>query len=186
VSPPHPEPASSADQSRWFANEVQAHEASLRSYLHGSFPRVRDVDDVVQESYLRIWRTRAAEPIRSARAFLFRVARNIALDLVRRNKNSPITAVGDLAELPVIEDKRGVAETISIDEKVALLADAIAALPPRCRQVVMLCKLKGLTHREAAAELGISERTVDEQILRGLKRLDEELRKRGVSSCFAP
>ena len=184
--PPPSEPQSTVDHSRWFANEVQTHESSLRSYLHGSFPRIRDVDDVVQESYLRIWRTGAVEPIRSAKAFLFRVARNIALDRVRRNLNSPITAVGDLSTLPVIEERRGVVEALSIEEKLGSLAEAIATLPPRCREIIMLCKLKGLTHREAAAQLRISERTVDEQVLRGLKRLDEELRKRGLSSYFGP
>lgn len=186
VIPPPPEhaPSAATDQSRWFTEEIQAHESSLRSYLHGSFPGVRDVDDVVQESYLRIFRTRAAEPIQSAKAFLFRVARNIALDLLRRNKNSPINTVGDLSALPVIEDRRGVVDTVSIDEKLGLLADAMAVLPPRCREVIMLCKIRGLTHREAAARLGISERTVDEQVFRGFKRLDEELRKRGVNSYF--
>jgi RNA polymerase sigma-70 factor (ECF subfamily) len=100
--------------------------------------------------------------------------------------NSPITAVGDLSTLPVMEERRGVADALSIEEKLGLLAEAIATLPPRCREIIMLCKLKGLTHREAAAQLRISERTVDEQILRGLRRLDEELRKRGLSSFFGP
>src|SRR5580693_2470646 len=63
--------ASSVEQIRWFTEEVHPHEPSLRAYLNGSFPTVRDLDDVVQESYLRIWQARAAYPIGSARAFLF-------------------------------------------------------------------------------------------------------------------
>jgi DNA-directed RNA polymerase specialized sigma24 family protein len=63
-----------SDNARWFAEEVLPHDRALRGYLRGSFPAVRDVEDVVQESYLRIWRTRAAQPIRSARGFLFRIA----------------------------------------------------------------------------------------------------------------
>src|SRR5687767_3921161 len=62
---------SQSDQSQWFADEVHVHESQLKSFLRGSFPAVRDVDDVVQESYLRIWKARAAQPIDSARAFLF-------------------------------------------------------------------------------------------------------------------
>jgi RNA polymerase sigma-70 factor (ECF subfamily) len=182
--PPPTEHASSAKESRWFAEEVRTHEPLLRSYLRGSFPAVRDVDDVVQESYLRIFRTRAAEPVRSAKAFLFRVARNIALDFVRRKRNCPIDAVGDLAALPVLEERRSVIEAISVEERLDVLAEAIAALPPRCREVIMLCKIKGLTRREAAERLGLSEKTVDEHVFRGFQRLDAELRKRGVSSCF--
>lgn len=74
---------------KWFAEEVQPHGPSLRAFLRGRFPAVRDVDDVVQESYLRIWKARARHPIDSAKAFLFRIARNLALDTLRHEKNSP-------------------------------------------------------------------------------------------------
>jgi hypothetical protein len=77
VSPP---PASSesttgVDDTRWFSEEVHAHDSQLKAYLHGRFPSVRcEVDDVVQESYLRVWRIRASQPIHSAKAFLFSIA----------------------------------------------------------------------------------------------------------------
>src|SRR4051812_10998844 len=93
-------PAETAE--RWFAEEVQPHDAQLKAYLRRAFPAVRDVDDVVQESYLRIWRSQAVQPIRSAKAFLFKVARNAALNLVDRQRSSPVFAVGDLASLPVL------------------------------------------------------------------------------------
>src|SRR5438876_12279709 len=66
--------STSTVDSRWFAAEVHAHERSLRAYLRGAFPSVRDVDDVVQESYVRVWKARLAHPIQSARSFLFQVA----------------------------------------------------------------------------------------------------------------
>ena len=175
-----------SDQTQWFAAEVQPHESHLRSYLRGAFPAVRDVDDVVQESYLRIWRARALEPIDSARAFLFTVARRLALDFVRRERRSPIDAVGDLAALDVVDDGRGVVETVELGEKTRLLAAALATLPPRAREVILLCKIHGLTHREAASRLGLAEKTVDEHLLRGLKRLGTTLRERGVVSHFGP
>lgn len=179
------DPAAGPDRSHWFAHEVHPHDASLKAYLRGAFPSVRDVEDVVQESYLRIWATRATRPITSARAFLFTVARNVALDLVRRHRNSPLDAVGDVGALAVVEERPGVVETVSADEKVRLLAKAIATLPPRSREIVMLCKLQGLTHREAAARLGIAEKTVDEHLLRGLKRLGGQLRRQG-DDLFQP
>ncbi|MGH8016703.1 MAG: RNA polymerase sigma factor [Opitutaceae bacterium] len=77
------------DQTRWFAEEVHVHEASLRSYVRGAFPAVHDVV-VVQESYLRIWRARLAQPIVSSKAFLFTVARHVVNDLARRARRSPV------------------------------------------------------------------------------------------------
>lgn len=169
-----------AERSRWFVEEVHAHDSSLRAYLRGSFPTVRDVDDVVQESYVRVWKAKTAEPIRSARAFLFRVARHLALDWLRHDRVSPIDPVTDLSALPVVDNGTGVAEAASIVEETALLVTAIDALPPRCREIVILRKLRGLPQKEIAARLGLSEQTVQVQIARGVKKCEEFLRRRGV------
>jgi len=177
------------EQARWFSDEVHPHESALRSYLHGSFPSLHDVDDVVQETYIRVWRSRSTQPIRSVKAFLFKVARHLALDWVRRDKSSLIDAVGDLSALEVMEDSRGnVVEIVNINEKVELLGKAISSLPARCREIIVLRKLKGLSQRTVAARLGISERTVEAQVARGVKRCEDYLSKRGVkqsdiSSC---
>lgn len=183
-SPIAPEPLPTADQARWFAEEVHPHAAQLRAYLRSSFPSVRDADDVVQESFLRVWRARAAQPIRSAKAFLFQVARHLALDSVARRKCSPVDSVGNLADLPVIEEKADVIAAIAARERVSAVATALVALPPRCREVVMLRKLKGLSRGDVAAQLGISEKTVDEQLARGVRRLQQHLRSRGTDLHF--
>jgi len=171
-------------RARWFAEEVHVHEGSLRAYLRGSFPAVRDVDDVVQESFLRMWKARAAYPIASARAFLFKVARHLALDTVRRRQVSPLVEVRDLAVLPVLDDGPGVAESVGNRERIRLLADAIDALPARCRTVVIMRKIEGLPQREVALRLGLAEKTVEAHLMRGVARCEEYLRARGVRSLF--
>jgi RNA polymerase sigma factor (sigma-70 family) len=176
--------SSSADApspARWFADEVHAHDSSLKAYLRGSFPSVRDVDDVVQESYVRIWRARMTQPIRSARAFLFQVARHLAIDAVRRHHTSPIESLRDLAELSVIEERPDAAESLVYREKVALMGEALADLPDRCREIFILRKLKHVPQKEIAARLGLSERTVESQVTRGMKLCETWLRKRGVT-----
>lgn len=170
---------------RWFAEEVHPHEASLRAYLRGAFPVVRDVDDVVQESFLRTWRIRESQRIRSARAFLFQVAKRIALDLTRRDRRAPFTPVTDIAALPVCESRPNGAEAVGAQEKLLLVADAIEALPSRCRQVVILRKLQGVPQKEVAARLGLAEKTVEAQLARGIARLEEFLRRRGVTGWYA-
>ncbi len=171
---------------RWFAAEVHPHDAQLKAYLRSSFPAVRDIDDVVQESYLRIWRSRAVQPIHSAKAFLFKVARHVALNLVDRQRASPVMVVGDLAALPVLDSRPGVVETVSKNEKIRLLVLALATLPPRCREITILRKLKGVPQRDVAAQLGLSEKTVEEQVARGVKRCEDYLRRRGVTQFCGP
>lgn len=169
---------------RWFTEEVQCNEASLKAYLRSAFPTVRDVDDVVQESYLRVCRAQRSSPLRSAKAFLFTVARRLALDWMRHERRSPLLAVGNPATLGVLDDGPGVAEIVSAHEKVELLADGLLTLPPRCRAVLMLYRLKGLSRSEVAHELGIAEKTVDEQAARGVRRLEDYFRSRGLDRIF--
>jgi RNA polymerase sigma factor (sigma-70 family) len=172
------------DQNRWFVEEVHSHDAALKAYLRVRFPDEADVEDVVQESYVKVWKARAIEPIRSIRAFLFRVAQNIAVDRVRRSRSKREMPVGSLPGYDVVDESTNVGETIGAHEKECLLAAALSKLPARAHDIVILCKLNGLSHREAAEQLGIAERTVDEHLRRGMKRLGAELRKRGLNSLY--
>ena len=169
----------SSDAEKWFKEEVHPHDAQLKSYLRGSFPSIRDVDDVVQESYLRIWRAAAREPVKSAKAFLYLVARRVALNFVRKERNSPVDAYGDEAMSGVLDDKPNALEAAIIQDRIDRLADALMSLPPRCREIVVLHKMKGLTQKEVATQLGLSERTVETHVRNGVVRCLAYLRAHG-------
>ena len=165
----------------WFAEEVQAHEPVLRAYLHRKFPTLSDVDDLVQESYFRVMRARMKGTLRSAKGFLFETARNAAFDVFRRQRPTvSLDAVVEFDGLSVLEDRPDAAEIVSRDEELALLAEAIESLPNACRQILKLRKIYGLSHKAIAAKLGISERTVNVQVGRGVKRCVDYLEQRGV------
>jgi RNA polymerase sigma factor (sigma-70 family) len=174
--------AAAPDHTRWFAEEIQPHESSLRSFLRGTFPAVQDVDDVVQESYLRTLRAKTAQPIRCAKAFLFTVARRLALDIARHERASPIAAVADFEALRVIDDRVDVAGEVARRERIALFADAIASLPDRCRDVFILHKINGYSRRETAHHLDIAEKTVEAHAAHAMQRCGEYLRRRGITS----
>jgi RNA polymerase sigma-70 factor (ECF subfamily) len=160
---------------------VHPHGPQLKAYLRGKFPSVRDVDDVVQESYLRVWKRQAVQPIQSAKSFLFMVAQRIAVDLLRRNRSSPIDPLGSFAASSVLDEAPNAAEALSSREKLDMLLDAMAALPARCYQVLVLHKIEGLSQREVADRLGISERTVQCHTLTAIQRCEDHLRRRGVT-----
>lgn len=173
--PPHdPETA------RWFADEVQPHEGSLRSYLRGKFPAHPDIEDLVQETYARLLQAREHGVVRAPKAFLFTTARNAAFDYFRRRKIATIDGLAELERLPVLEDRPGIPEAVAHDQELQLLASAIEALPTRCRHVLTLRKLHGLSHREIATRLGVSEHTVNAQIAIGVLRLRDFLKAHGV------
>ena len=179
-TPSIPVSAPETDNARWFHEEVQPHEPSLRAYLRGLFPRFPDIDDLVQESYARLIQAKQFGRISYAKAFLFTTARNVALDLFRHRKLISIEPITALTELSVIEDKPDAAESVNKQQELDLLAEAVRGLPDRCRQVVTLRLLYGLSHKEIAAELGISNHTVKAQLAKGMRRCYEHFQARGL------
>ena len=173
---PNPDP----DQSRWFAAEVQPHEAALRNFLTAQFSSLRDVDDLVQETFSRVLRAHAAGPVESPRGLLFATARNLALDALRRRQVVSFEPMAENSESPVFMDVTDVAETVSKRQELELLTEAIQALPDRCRQVFTLRAVYGLSQREIAGKLGISENTVEKQMGKGLRRCGEFFAQRGL------
>lgn len=168
------------EQTRWFAEHVYPHDGALRSWLRRQFPQLSEVDDVVQESYLRVLRARQLGPIASTRAYLFVIARNAALGVFRRQRDAAHTPVSafDAAELP--ETNSNVVDIVNSQQECRLAIEAIDALPARCREIVTLRVVQGLTHKEIAAQLGLAEQTVRVQVARGMKRCAELLRAKGV------
>lgn len=179
-NPTTSESSPGADQARWFTEEVQPHDSSLKAYVRGAFPAIRDVEDVVQESYIRVWKRQGQRPIASVKAFLFKVARHLALNALRHERVSPFLPVAEASLSGVVEDRPGTAEQVCTREEAMILFAAIDALPGRCREVYILRKLKGLSQKEIARELGISEQTVEVQIVRANHRCEAFLRERGV------
>ena len=159
---------------RWFAEHVQPHEGMLRAWLQSRFPRESDVDDIVQEAYARVLQARATTAIESPKAFLFATARNLVLARLRRQQ--PVNGQYGLAEFDlesVLDETADVRQAVTRAQELELLTQAIQSLPTRCRQVLTLRKIYGLSQKEVAAQLGISENTVEAQGVIGLRKLSD-------------
>jgi len=168
--PPH------TDHARWFAEEVQPHEAALRGYLHRQFPSV-EADDVVQESYLKLWR--AGAKVDSAKAYFFSIARNTALTWFRRRRFFSEVPVSELPEWRVADAAPDAAEVVDAQQRMELAVAALDQLPPRCREICMLATLERQSPAEIAAQLGLAESTVYVQLARGVKQCARFLREQG-------
>lgn len=173
--PPH-----QPEHEHWFATEVEPHGASLRTYLLGQFPSLPDVDDIVQEAFVRVLRAHERGAVTSARALLYVTARNLALDILRRQRVIDFEPMTEGDDSFVFQDDANVAESVTQSEELDLLRRAIATLPERCRQVVTLRMAYGLSQREIAQRLGITENTVERQMGKGFRRCTEFFAQHGL------
>ena len=164
MSSPDSEPA------RWFAERVQPHEPMLRAWLRSRFKSEDDIDEVVQETYLRLLRAREQSEVASPKAFLFAVARNLALDRFRHREAVPMESLVESEARSVLEEGDDTPETIAHHQELELLTEAIQSLPDRCRHIFTLRKVYGLSQPEIARQLGLSENTVSAQLTIGVKK----------------
>lgn len=162
--------STSPEDSRWFTLAVQSHEAELRGYLRRQFPALDDVDDLVQETFGRLWRSHLLRPVANSRAFLFAVARNLAFDRHRAGSRFVLKPLTETDAENVFDEEPSAAEHASRTQEREILRSAIRALPDRCREVVLLRYMESLTYKEIAQRLNISPETVKIHLAKGLRR----------------
>lgn len=156
-------------QTNPLTEEFMNYRQTLVSYVGGILKSARDAEDIVQETYLRLVQSQSKEKILFPKAYLFRIARNVTLDHLRRKKRYDIALVSVKAEAKDAPATSTPEEWLLADERLQLLREAILSLPQRCQQVYTLCKVYGMSHREIAAELSISVRTVENHIASATK-----------------
>jgi len=165
---------------QWYAEKVQVHEAALRAWLRVKFPFLTDRDNLVQESLTRVWRTRQSHEVKSPKALLFTTARNLAIDELRRRNIAPIESIEEIDGLSVLDEGASAPDSTAHKQELELLIQAVQSLPKRCRQVLTLRKIYGLSQKEIAAKLSISEATVETHVCNGIRGCTKFLARYGL------
>jgi RNA polymerase sigma-70 factor (ECF subfamily) len=125
----------------------------------------------VPDNSAQTWLNRPPERsrIHSPQAFLFTTARHIAFDRIRRWRNVSLDALTESQRSGVLGTTAAPDHEVNTRQQLALLMRAIAALPERCRQVLTMRKLYGLSQKEIASRLGIAEHTVEKHVATGMR-----------------
>ena len=159
-------------------------ETALKRFLRRFIKSREGADDLAQEAFLRAFAAESGRVIVSHKAFLFKVAKNLALNELAKQSSAAIEPLGDFEGQEVLEDSSQAAVDDVVDgrERIRVLAQAIAALPPQCAKVFVLRKMQGLSQKEIAARLNISVRTVENHVALGLVRCKAYMRAHGGAS----
>jgi RNA polymerase sigma factor (sigma-70 family) len=155
----------------WFKREVLIHEEALTRYLRHHWQDAHDIYDLRQETYARVYESAQKQIPDSARPFIFAIAKHLMADRIRRRRIVAIDSVGDFAALNVLVDVVSPEARAGAHQELRQLARALDDLPKKCREVVWLRRIDDLSQKEVAKRLGLSEKTVEKHLMKGMKRL---------------
>jgi RNA polymerase sigma factor (sigma-70 family) len=162
-------PQSRKDIIAWVGSHVLPHESAVRVWLRRWTGREQDVDDVIQEAYCRLAAMQDITHVGNGRAYLFQTTRNIVLEEVRRSKIVRIDNLTDMGSLSIVDETPPVDRIVGGARELQRVQELIERLPLKCRRVFVLRRIHGVSQREIARMLGITQAAVEKQAARGLK-----------------
>lgn len=170
----------------WFLAKVFRHRGALRRFMARRAGPAEDVDDLVQETFLRVYAVADPAGVEAPKAMLFRVAHNLLVDRARRRAVAATDTTPDFDALGIAADAPTVEAQVVARERFRIFAQAVETLPPVCRRAFVLRKVHRLSHDEISELLGISRSTIEKHVAKGLVRCREILREHDERDAAAP
>ena len=132
-------------------------------------------EDVVQEVFLKLWEIRHKLRISSSlRSYLTRAVLNTSLNYLKKNKR--IVQIDDIAQNNAAQNSDNTESRVAYNEIDKKLNQIISTLPPKCQLVFTLSRFEGMSNQEIADHMGITKKTVENQLNKALSKLREHLR----------
>lgn len=161
----------SQDRAVWLARHILPHERALRAWLRQKCALGIEVDDIVQETYAILAALESVDAIRNPRSYAFQTAHSLILAHLRRSKIVSIRSASDLELQSTMAETPTPAQVAEDRDELAHVAQVLADLPPKVREVFLLRRVQGLSQRETAARLGITENSVEKRVSQGIRAL---------------
>jgi RNA polymerase sigma-70 factor (ECF subfamily) len=140
----------------------------LKRFLARFFSNRQDIEDVAQEAFLRAYIAEQQKDIEQPKAYLFRIAKNLALTKLTKKSKKITDYLEECSASVVIECGAAADCEVEAQQTLGLYCEAVAALPEKCRQVFLLRKVHGLAHKEIAEHMSLSVSSVEKYLLRGV------------------
>lgn len=157
------------DLARWVGREILPHERDLRLWLQRRVVAKAEVEDIVQECYCRLARVTDVARIAEPRAYLFTVARNIAFEHRRRASVVRLETLSEIGDAQPAIDYLSPERILAARQDIGRLQSALATLSDRARRIFLMRKVEGLSQREIAETLGVTESVVENDASRSLR-----------------
>jgi RNA polymerase sigma-70 factor (family 1) len=169
-------PTTTESRTETFAKFFVESRQALHRYIQRFVGSSETAKEIVQEAFLRTYRQR--ESVTTLRAFLFSTARNLAANEYRHRRIMERDALGHFGDSRVKTEHESLETEVLRDERNRLIQEAIDRLPPQCRAAFTLRVFHECSYKEVAERLGISAKTVEKHIARGLHETHRYLNRR--------
>ncbi len=146
----------------------QRYKSALKSFVSGYVVNSQDVEDVCQETFLRTYKSSLEKNIQKPKSFMFRVAKNLIISDFRRASTQLNEYVEDIDLIDSTLGLDNLEKNVLAQEKLGVMCEAIACLPNKCRQAVVMRKVYGLATKDIAKRMNISTTTVSNYITKGM------------------
>ncbi len=154
----------------------QAHAHELHGFARRRVGR-QEAEDVVQDAYLHLLQRGAIAALEHPRAYLFRIAANLAVDAARKTKTRCRYAEDEIDFLGLAAQSASPEACVEGAMELRAFRASLDELPPPCREAFLLNRIDELTHAEIAKRLGVSVRTVDRHMARAVSHLRQRLHR---------
>ncbi len=144
-------------------------------FLQHNWRNASEISDLRQEIYIRVYQSATKQIPERTRAFLFSTARNLLIDRVRHAQVVPIEAAADLDALEIAGDTPGPDRVVQARDELRHLQAALDRLPPRWRSAVLLQRVEGLSRKQIAERMGITESSAAKYLAEGICALVNKL-----------
>lgn len=159
------------ERALWLARHVLPHEPALRAWLKRRHVVEFDIDDIVQDTYAKLVALDSVDAIRDPKSYTFQAAWSIFVSSVRRLRIVSIRTVVNFEQLSAEAPEPLPDRQMEDRDELEQLGIALGTLPEKCLATFTLRRVEGLSQRETAEKLGISEKTVEKHMARGIRLL---------------
>src|SRR5262245_38475637 len=147
---------------------IRRYHDSLLRFLYQRLRVKEDAADVAQEAYIRLIQYEGSRKIASPSSMLFRIAINVANDMGRAEQARHVTDQVSLDGVELASDRPAPERELAAEQELARLYEVIDALPPKCRNVFLLSRVRRMTYPQIAEHCGISVKMVEKHISHAL------------------
>lgn len=158
------------EKESWFSEHIEPHESGLRIWLEAHFRLGDYIDDVVQDAFVKVISVAETRIIENPKAYLYSVAKHTAIAAIKKNLRMKTVPFEEELNLIPFEPGEHAEASLQYAEDQQLLRQAIEKLPPKCRRIFIMRRIKGMGNLEIAREMGISAHTVSAQLTIGLTK----------------